>query len=504
MSGSFTHGRFARVVAGLTVLIGASTIASPTPSAGAERTFNQNTPITIGDGPASPYPSELTASGLPIGVAAVQITLRGFTHDNPDDVDIMLVAPNNGYTTVFLSDAGGGNPVNGVDLTFWEHAADPVADDASPATGTYKSSAYDPGDPFPAPAPDPATAISAPLTRMFPTGDPNGVWKLFVVDDTSNGESGSIAGWSLRIITVDPPGVPTISAPAPDSGDADGTVVLSGSSGLNSPITAIQVFDGTTQIGTGTQIFNGQWTFTVTGLTEGAHTFTVRAADYWGNLSAFSAPVTVNVDRAAPGGTLVIDDGATRARKQTVVLTLTATDQQPSSGMATMRFSTDGTTFSPFEPFAYTKRWRLPAGDGMKTVHVQFADRAGNLSAVVSDSIILDTTAPRVVRTWPATSATVVDPAVVIRARASEPLRGDSVSRSTVTLVRAGGTAPVKVKVRYRPARQLIVLDPKQVLQAGTTYRVTIESQVTDLAGNRLDQKKRPNLQPMTWRFTTG
>lgn len=499
-----THGRFAGVVAGVTVFIGASTIAAPTPATGAEGTFHQNTPITIGDGPSSPYPSEITASGLPIGVSTVQVTLRGFTHDNPDDVDIMLVAPNNGYTTVFLSDAGGSNPVNGVDLTFWEHAAEPVADEGSPVAGTYKSSVYDPGDPFPAPAPDPATAISVPLTRMFPSGDPNGVWKLFVVDDTNNGESGSIAGWTLRIFTIDPPGVPTISAPAPDSGDADGTVVLSGSSGLNSPITAIQVFEGATQIGTGTQIVNGQWTFTVTGLTEGAHTFKVRAADYWGNLSAFSAPVTVNVDRAAPGGTLVIEDGAPRTRTQAVVLTLTASDPQPSSGMATMRFSSDGTTFTPAEPFVYTKRWRLPAGDGVKTVHVQLADRAGNLSAVVSDSIVLDTTAPRVGRTWPATSAVGVDPGVVVRARASEPLRGGTVSRSTATLVRAGSTAAtVKATVRYQPARQLIVLNPKQDLESGTTYRVAIATKVTDLAGNRLDQKRRARLQPMQWSFTT-
>ena len=38
--------------------------------------------------------------------------------------------------------------------------------------------------------------------------------------------------------------------------------------------------------------------------------------------------------------------------------------------------------------------WTLAAGDGTKTVYARFKDNAGNLSAVYSDTIILDTTPP--------------------------------------------------------------------------------------------------------------
>ena len=38
--------------------------------------------------------------------------------------------------------------------------------------------------------------------------------------------------------------------------------------------------------------------------------------------------------------------------------------------------------------------WTLPTGDGTKTVYVKFRDRAGNVSPVYSDTIMLETVAP--------------------------------------------------------------------------------------------------------------
>jgi hypothetical protein len=52
-----------------------------------------------------------------------------------------------------------------------------------------------------------------------------------------------------------------------------------------------------------------------------------------------------------------------------------------------MRFSNDGTTWSPWEKQASVKSWTLPAGTGYKTVRAQFLDRSGNRSAVCSDYI---------------------------------------------------------------------------------------------------------------------
>ena len=65
------------------------------------------------------------------------------------------------------------------------------------------------GDPFPAPAPAPprATTLSA-----FNGQNPNGAWRLFVIDDAA-GDSGQIAGgWSLTVTAVDSLPSPTPTA----------------------------------------------------------------------------------------------------------------------------------------------------------------------------------------------------------------------------------------------------------------------------------------------------
>ncbi|PIP17005.1 MAG: hypothetical protein COX44_02290, partial [Candidatus Portnoybacteria bacterium CG23_combo_of_CG06-09_8_20_14_all_37_13] len=47
-----------------------------------------------------------------------------------------------------------------------------------------------------------------------------------------------------------------------------------------------------------------------------------------------------------------------------------------------------------WEPYQTTKKWTLTKGDGKKTVYAKFRSPDGGVSQVVSDSIILDTTAP--------------------------------------------------------------------------------------------------------------
>ncbi len=61
-----------------------------------------------------------------------------------------------------------------------------------------------------------------------------------------------------------------------------------------------------------------------------------------------------------------------------------------------MRFSNTGTSFSAAEAYASTKTWTLSSGAGTKTVYVQFKDAAGNWSTSVTDTIVLDTTAPTI------------------------------------------------------------------------------------------------------------
>jgi subtilisin-like proprotein convertase family protein len=152
--------------------------------------------ITIPEsGAAQPFPSEFNVSGLPGSLSKVTVNLSNFSHTAPDDADIMLVAPN-GRRIVLMSDVGGSAEVGGLNITIDDNAASTLPDNAPLASGAYKPTDFEPGDQFPAPAPQ---GVSGTTLNNFFGISPNGVWKLYVVDDTGE-NSGSIAGnWSLDI-----------------------------------------------------------------------------------------------------------------------------------------------------------------------------------------------------------------------------------------------------------------------------------------------------------------
>jgi gliding motility-associated-like protein len=110
-------------------------------------------------------------------------------------------------------------------------------------------------------------------------------------------------------------------------------------------------------------------------------------------------PTTTNVpytsggaytmDRTNPVGSIVINSGSTITNNATVTLTLAATD---ASAMQ-MRFSNDGSTWGSYQSYATSKSWALSAGDGLKTVYVQYVDLALNMQGY-SSTITLDQTAP--------------------------------------------------------------------------------------------------------------
>ena len=115
----------------------------------------------------------------------------------------------------------------------------------------------------------------------------------------------------------------------------------------------------------------------------------MRATSEGGTAQATVLQVTV--DAAPPPGTVAINGGASFTRIPTVTLTLSATD---ASGLADMCIS-NAPSCSTWVPFARTRSWSLPAGDGVKSVYARFRDRVGNATTgVAQDQIVLDSTAP--------------------------------------------------------------------------------------------------------------
>jgi PKD repeat protein len=117
---------------------------------------------------------------------------------------------------------------------------------------------------------------------------------------------------------------------------------------------------------------------------EGLKTVSYQIKDNGGHLSS-------TLDTSTPRGNIQINSGAAYANSAMVTLNLLAQDDI--SGVTQMRFANDWGTWTSWEAYSTSKSWTLTAGDGEKTVLVQYIDRV-NLTVTAYDIIILDMTRP--------------------------------------------------------------------------------------------------------------
>lgn len=174
--------------------------------------------------------SQVSVSGEPT-VSKLIVQVYGLTHNQPDDIDLLLVGPQ-GQSVILMSDAGGEagvlrptngpkptSPVANVDLGFDDLAPQAPPDENTISSGIYQPSNYGPSasltcsgepstDAFPlAPAGPYGSALS-----VFNGSDPNGTWTLYAVDDC-NGYAGSFGGgWSLGVNILTAVGVNSFDA----------------------------------------------------------------------------------------------------------------------------------------------------------------------------------------------------------------------------------------------------------------------------------------------------
>lgn len=252
---------------------------------GAPTTFANPNYIGLNDilEPSAPYGSPINVSGLSGVVSNITVTLNGLSHTASNDIDILLVSPN-GKAVVIMSDVTSPVPINNATITL---------DDNSPNTfpspivsGTYRT--FDNGDGtgadvFPNPAPlRPYDFIGLESFRGF---NPNGDWRLYVVDDNLN-NSGSIAGgWSVDISTVPP------APPSPGGCAAPSFTPSSFATGTNPTNLVVADFNNdnkqdvavTNQVSNDVSILlgNGNGTFgTQTLLTAGSSPYAIVAGKF--------------------------------------------------------------------------------------------------------------------------------------------------------------------------------------------------------------------------------
>ncbi len=168
----------------------------------ADRTANTNPP-----GVPTNYPSIADINGASGTVKKVRVTLNNVNHTFPADFDVLLESPQ-GQRTILMSDAGGGNPgVTARTYIFDQSAAADFPTTNAPS-GIYKpfnnigNVTIEPGgiDVFPAPGPG-SNNYGAANLDVFNGTNPNGIWKLYVVDDEF-GDTGSISNFTLEVTTT--------------------------------------------------------------------------------------------------------------------------------------------------------------------------------------------------------------------------------------------------------------------------------------------------------------
>jgi large repetitive protein len=138
---------------------------------------------------------------------------------------------------------------------------------------------------------------------------------------------------------------------------------------------AVQLFDGATQIGTATASAGGGWTITSAVLGDGTHAITTTATDAAGNTSAASAVLSVVIDTSVPAAPLF--SGLTVNSNGSATL---AGSVEPSTTVTLFDLTTQlGTTIA-----GGTGVWSFKTGVLADTVHIFTAratDQAGNVGA---------------------------------------------------------------------------------------------------------------------------
>jgi kumamolisin len=201
----------------------------------------------------------------------------------------------------------------------------------------------------------------------------------------SSGWSDWTNPWTFYYDTTPP------TTPSPDNGVSGWNGVTAQFSWAPSTDTGSGIAGYYWHVDSGSDTFITTTSVSVTGVSEGSHTFYVKAKDNAGNNGSYGSHA-FQMDNTYPTGSIVINSNAQFTVQISVTLTLTYSDTP--SGVDKVRYSNDGVwDTETWETAAASKAWTLTSGDGTKTVYYQIRDNAGLISQY-SDTILLDTVGP--------------------------------------------------------------------------------------------------------------
>jgi len=219
--------------------------------------------------------------------------------------------------------------------------------------------------------------------------------------DLAGNVSKSSDASTMTVDTVAPSSAPTLVASFLDTGISHTDKITSATtvdlSGKADKGALVQIYDGAVLVATVTAGKNGVWSYTLTDLPNGAHSFTAAQSDLAGNLSAPSAAssMTVITGESPPGVGLVTDTGISQtdhitsndALKGTAAAGAAVTISEGATTLGTT--TADGSGNWTFTPSALAQ--------GTHALTVTAVDSAGNTaSSAFSFTLDTSTAAPAV------------------------------------------------------------------------------------------------------------
>ncbi|MCU6215952.1 BapA/Bap/LapF family large adhesin [Enterobacter bugandensis] len=329
-------------------------------------------------------------------------------------------------------------------------------DDTTPTlSGTATANAtvtiYENGQPVGTALADGTGAWS--FTPSTPLAAGSHTWTATVTDAAGNISPAS-PGFTL-VVDSTAPTAPVISQAIDDVGSITGPITSGQTTddtvprlvGTSEPFATVNIYEGTTLVGTGTADGSGSWSILLnTTLTEGAHSFTAQATDAAGNTSVSSASFSLTIDTAPPALpvlTSILDDVGNAATP--VANGGITNDAQPTlSGTAeagsTVKIFDNGvqigSVIATGGAWSYTPSPAL--GNGPHTLTFTATDATGNASAPTAGyTINVDTLAPAA----PVISSVIDDVGSVIG-----PVTGTNPTNDTRPAL--SGTAEANATVR--------------------------------------------------------
>ncbi|MFH1361804.1 MAG: Ig-like domain-containing protein, partial [bacterium] len=208
------------------------------------------------------------------------------------------------------------------------------------------------------------------------------------------GQANSLGANKAIVIDTTAPSTPTNVTPADASTIADNTPTMTWEAATDTGGTGVVTYEVTLDGSLTTQ--GAIAVYTSEALADGAHTWQVRAKDSVGNWGSKSTAFSFTVDTTSPTGTgLTLSDRSSGSLVYTNELTVTV-EASEISGSPTEMMLSESAVFAgaSWASYANPTTFTLSSGDGTKTVYYKTRDAVLNVSDTLSDSIILDQTAP--------------------------------------------------------------------------------------------------------------